>query len=207
MSWVATAAVGSAVAGNYLNSQATKDAADAQRDASNRSIALEREMWETGRADLAPYRDAGVNALGQMQNFQMPNFSIDNFQASPDYQFRLTQGLDDVNTAAGAGLMRNSGRTMKALEDYRQDTAAGEYSNWYGRQMGQNQDQWNRYAQMAGLGGNATSQAVNANQNTANAISQQYGNIGNANSAAAMQPANYYNNMMNQGMQAYALWK
>ncbi len=186
-------------------SEAAKDAARAANSQSQNAIDLQREMWQTSRGDLAPYREAGVNALGQLQNFQMPTFNPADFQASPDYQFRLNQGLDAVNKSAGAGLMRNSGRTLKALNDYGQGMASQEWNNWYGRRMGENQDQWNRLSQVAGLGSGANSMAVNANQNAANGMSQQYGNIGQANAAAAMQGYNGLANLVGQGAMVYGM--
>lgn len=185
--------------------EAAKDAARDVRDASNASTALQREMWQTSRDDLAPYREAGVNALNTMGGYQMPSMTMDDFYASPDYNFRLQEGTNALLNGANAGGMRLSGRTLKGLEDYGQNLASSEYGNWYGRRMGENQDQWNRYATLAGYGSGANSQAVNANQNTANAISNNLMNTGNANAAASMQGYNGTMGLLNTGMMGAGL--
>lgn len=180
--------------------EAAKEANKKIQNAADASTALQREMWQTSRSDFAPYREAGTNALAQMTGYQMPDTGIEQFQASPDYNFRLQQGTNALLNAANAGGMRLSGRTLQALQDLGQQQASQEYGNWYGRTMGQNQDQWNRLAQMAGLGGSATSQAATANQQMANAISNNLLNQGQANAAATMQGYQGMNNLLNQGL-------
>lgn len=184
---------------------AAKDAANATKDASNKSIALQREMWQKSLDLNKPFYDAGVGALGQLQALRAPSMDIGNFKASPDYNFRLQQGQNQILSGAGAQGMRLSGATLKALNDYGQNTASQEYSSWYGRRMGEYQDQWNRLAQMAGIGQTANSAAMGANQNAAAGISQQYQNIGNANAAVAMQGYNGFMNLLNLGAKAYGM--
>ena len=55
------------------------------------------------------------------------------FRASPDYQFRLQQGLNalDRSAAARGGLL--SGNQLRAVTDFGQNLAAGEYANYYNR--------------------------------------------------------------------------
>ena len=54
--------VGSAV-GGVMQGNAAGKAADAQLQASREATALQREMWETGRTDMEPWRRTGQNAL------------------------------------------------------------------------------------------------------------------------------------------------
>lgn len=179
--------------------QAKQAAKDVQK-ASDASTALQREMYQTSRADFAPYREAGTNALAQMTGYQMPSTAIQDFQASPDYNYRLQQGTNALLNAANAGGMRLSGRTLQALQDVGQKMASQEYGTWYGRQIGAGQDQWNRLAQLAGLGSGATQQAAQSNQALANAVSNNMMNSAQANAAASMQGYTGLNNLLNLGM-------
>lgn len=180
--------------------EAAKDAARQQRASTGENIALQREMWQTSRKDLAPYREAGTRALGRLEGMRMPSFSLEDFYASPDYQFRLQQGRENVLAGAGAGGMRLSGRTLEALMGLGQGMASAEYGNWYGRRMGESQDEWNRQAQLAGIGQGATSQAVGANQAATQNIMQQNQALANANAAASMQGYYGMQNLIGQGM-------
>lgn len=81
--------------------------------------------FDDASAYLDPYSEAGVNALNQLQD------PIANFYASPDYEFRRSEGLRDVgNLFAAKG---GGGNAMKALTRYSGDLASGEFGNWFGR--------------------------------------------------------------------------
>lgn len=199
------ALLGGAVIGGLLNKQAADSAAGAQRDAANTNTALEREMWLKNLELNRPFYDSGVNALSRLNSFQMPSMTLEDFQASPDYQFRVQGGQNALLSGASAAGMRLSGRTLKALQDYGQGMAGQEFGNWYGRRYGAGVDDWNRNAQLAGIGQTANSQAIAANANAANNIANNNMLIANANSAQAMQPANYLNNMLGQGIMAWGM--
>jgi hypothetical protein len=57
---------GSSIISGLLGSKAAGQAADAQRYAADTAAGVQREMYDTTRADLAPYRDAGVPALQRL---------------------------------------------------------------------------------------------------------------------------------------------
>lgn len=123
-------------------------------------------------------------------------------QNDPGYKFRLMTGLDQMTNSAAArgGLL--SGGTEKAMEDWAQNDASGEYQNVYGRAhdtyntnfnaFNLNRDAaFNKLAAIAGLGQTSTGQLVNAGENfansastnllgTAGAIGQQLNNAGAA---------------------------
>ena len=75
-----------------------------------------------------------------------PNYS--NFFASPDYQFRLGEGLNAVQNSAAARGGLYSGNALRGITEYGQGLAAGEFGNWF-----------NRNAALAGIGQAATQQA------------------------------------------------
>jgi len=63
MSWVATAVIGSAVVGAGASIYSGNKAADALEKSGNAELALQRDIFDQQREDLAPYRDVGYSAL------------------------------------------------------------------------------------------------------------------------------------------------
>lgn len=147
----------------------------AQQRATDSANSTLRGMYDQQRADMEPWRQAGGQALGQLQGDFMANW-----QQDPGYQFRMNEGMKAINSAAAARGMGNSGATMKALTKYGQDYASNEYDKAYNRNF-------NRLSTLAGFG----SQASNTNVNSAgNYGSQVAGNaIGMGNASASNQIA------------------
>lgn len=110
---------------------------------------------------------------------QMQNNAFNRFRASPDYQFRLNEGLDAVASSAAArgGLL--SGAAGKAMNKYAQNLASSEYGNY-----------WNRLAQLAGYGQSGVNNAASLGQNYATAAGQNTINAGNARASGYINSAN-----------------
>lgn len=162
----AVLSVGSSLYGASQQSKAAKKAAQASQAATDAAIAEQRRQYDQTRADNMPWHDAGVAALGRLND---PNAS---FQASPDYAFRKAQGLEAVTQNAAVNHLLNSGSVLKGLTGYGQNLASGEFNNW-----------WSRQAGLAGAGQNANSLLANSGQNTANNIGSAL--TGNANNLAS----------------------
>lgn len=85
--------------------------------------------------------------------------AFDQFRNSTGYQFRRDQGMDAVNSGyAGAGTLK-SGAAMKAINDYGQNMATGEFANYMGM-LGNQQS----------LGANAASAQAGVSQNMGNSL-------------------------------------
>src|SRR5690606_3351521 len=170
--------------GEYRAGQAAErgqeKAMAAQERIAERNLAFLRDIYEQGQEQMAPYQAAGERALGRLESFQAPSFSLADFEASPDYQFLLQEGERELLSGASAGGMRISGRTLKALQDYGQQTASREYGNWYARQAGQSQDAWNRMASIAGIGQSSSQAAMAAGGQYGGMGSGVLGNLGAA---------------------------
>lgn len=170
---IAAAAIGAigAIGGAAINSKGQKDAAAKQQSATKNTLTLQKYQYDTTRADQEPWRKFGQNALANLSD---PTKS---FQESPDYQFRLSRGLEGVTqNKAVAGLLK-SGSALKGLNDYAGGSASAEYGDWYNRQMAG-----------AGLGQTANAANQQAGQAYANAVGQ----ANQANALAGMQSS--YNN-------------
>ena len=125
------------------------EAADAQKDASNAALANERAMFDTTRADLAPYRDTGTSALtkyadslGLNGNAARDQFRTD-FRADPGYQYAFDEGQRAVQGSAAARSGLLSGGALRALQRTGQGMADQQYGSYLDRfsnlaNMGQN---------------------------------------------------------------------
>lgn len=175
------AAISSAVAVGVGSAYTAKRSADKQtkalRKGNDASVAEQRRQYDTTREDFAPWRAAGADALGQITGDNV----LDNFFASPDYEFRRSEGMRDIgNQFAARG---GGGNAMKALAGYNSNLAAGEYGNWFNRMFGISE---------AGRGAQGT--VAHAGMNAANNISAGYMNTG-ANIAGVR--GNQYSNINN----------
>lgn len=113
-----------------------------------------------------------------------PDFS--QFYVSPDYNFRLDEGIKALDRSAAANGMLLSGAQAKALSRYGQGMASQEYGNY-----------WNRLAAMSGIGQTGT----NATQNAGSQFSAQAGNAlqdaGDARASGYLYNANAKNSLAN----------
>jgi hypothetical protein len=195
---IETAILGSAVLGAYGANKASKT----QSQAATQAADVQRSQFEQTREDQAPYREAGYNALAEMQRTagNVPGafrFGAGDYQADPGYAFRLSEGQKalDRQAAARGGLI--SGGALKAAQRYGQEMGSQEFGNAYNRALtGYNTDVarenqlYNRQAGLAGIGQTATNLVGTAGQNyttnvgnlmTSGAAANAAGQVGMAN--------------------------
>jgi len=145
----------------------------------------QREAAEGAAANFRPYAAIGDQAAGEMagrlnKNSLLRDFAPGDMKKDPGYQFRLDQGNQAIDRAAGARGSRYSGATLKGLQRYAQDYATGEYQNAYNRY---NQNRTMNYNFLAGpmqMGMGAQGQVGNYMGNAADA--RAAGAMGGANS-------------------------
>lgn len=170
---------GASLFGASKQSKAVSNAADEAAAVQREALGLQRDAMGLARQDLAPYREVGVPALGAMQNAAGVNGpaghaqALQDFQASPGYQFQFDEGMRAVNAGAAAQGMSNSGATLKALQARGQQLANQDFSQYY-----------NRLAGLAQIGQASAAGTASAGIQSANA----QGNIlgGMANTAASL---------------------
>jgi len=197
MTWVATAIVGSAVVGASTAKSAAKtqagaaaQASDVQKQVADQQVALQREMFEKIREDQAPYRQAGYNALAEMQRTagNVPGafkFGAGDYQADPGYAFRLAEGQKalDRQAAARGGLI--SGGALRAAQRFGQEMGSQEFGNAYNRaltgyntEVARENQLYNRQAALSGTGQTATNLVGQAGQNYATGAGSALGTYG-----------------------------
>jgi hypothetical protein len=194
----ATAILGSAV----LGAAASRSASKTQAGAAQQAADVQRSQFEQTREDQAPYRQAGYNALAELQRTagNAPGafrFGAGDYQADPGYAFRLAEGQKalDRQAAARGGLI--SGGALRAAQRYGQEMGSQEFGNAYNRALtGYNADVarenqlYNRQAALAGIGQTATNLVGQAGQNYATNVGNLMTGAGAAQAAGQVGMAN-----------------
>jgi hypothetical protein len=172
-----------------IQNSAANRAIGAQTNATNSANALQKYMYDTTRGDYAPYRQAGTQAVGQLQNLLQNPGSITN---DPGYQFGLNQGQTAIDHSAASRGGLYSGATLKALERYGQDYGGTKLN-----------DAYNRYAGVAQLGATGTAGTAQAGSNYANQVGNNTTGLGNAQAGNALYSGNVFGNALNGAVSAY----
>jgi len=187
--------IAATVIGGVAQSNAANSAADSQENAANAQIAESRRVNEQIRSDLAPYRESGqraYNALGYELGLSDAPEGYQGISMSPMAKFGLEQGRGEIEAGASFSGGLYSGRSMKALEDYRQGMALSDRAS-----------QLDRLTGYAASGQNAAAQTAAADTNNLSAVTNALGSIGNAQSAAAVGRGNAITGGIQQGIGLY----
>ena len=199
---------GTSLVTGAMGARAAKDAARIQAEAADRAAAQQREMFDIGRADLAPYRERGYAALGDIAQ-RMPYFTQQftteealSPYLDPSMAFRMkygTQATERLANVAGGAL---SGNTLRGLTEFGQGLASTEYANAFNRAQTERANIYNTLANIAGMGQGAVNLGVGQGQalgqslaglTTGAGAAQAAGVVGatNAMTQALQTPSNY----------------
>ena len=194
----AAAILGSAALGAVASRSASKTQAGAAQQAAD----VQRSQFEQTRADQAPYREAGYNALANLQRTagNVPaafKFGDYEFKADPGFGFRLAEGQKalDRQAAARGGLI--SGGALRAAQRYGQEMGSQEFGNAfnraltsYGTDVARENQLYNRQAALAGIGQTSTNLVGQAGQNYATNVGNLMTGAGAAQAAGQVGMAN-----------------
>jgi hypothetical protein len=192
-----TAAVagGTTLVSGKMQADAAKDAAAMQVAGGDRALAQQLRMFEMGREDQAPYREAGYTALKDIESLKpmfTAQFGPEQFEQylDPSMEFRRRLGEQTTARMLNVGGGAISGNTLRGLEEFGQGLASTEYGNAFNRFQNQRTNIYNTLANIAGMGQNAVNTGVTAGQNfaaqqtgliTGQAAAQAAGQVGAAN--------------------------
>jgi len=145
-------------------------------------------MYQQTRADLAPFRAAGVQGTNMlMAALPELNSKINLDQAwlqqQPGYQFALRQGLKGVQNSAAARGLGTSGAALKGAAGFTTGLADQTYQNQFSNEMAQRDARFNRLMGTANLGANAAAQTGQSAIATGQGIASN--TIGGGNAMAA----------------------
>lgn len=216
---LASAAIGvvGSLAGGFMQSQAADKATAAGKEATDKNIAESQRQYDTNRADLAPWRAAGEEALTKLKagiadgSFDPAKFD---YTKDPGYEFRMAEGTKAVERSAAARGNLFSGATGKALTQYGQDFASNEYDRAYARAADSKRTNYNVLAGVAGVGQQAVNSGISSgNVNTGNIIAAN-NNGANAAMTGAYRSGDAWSNAfsgvgksLNTGIENYLLYK
>jgi len=206
-----------------IGSNAAQNAANAQSQAAQQGIDLQRQMFNTINQQQAPYRSAGYNALnqlgglgaGQYQQYDAAGNPISTGTGTgyltkqfgpadlaaglaPNYDFMLQQGQMANQRAANVGGGALGGNALQGLQNYTQNYAGNAYQNAFQNFQNQRTNIYNTLAGIAGIGQTGQAATNTAAQNATNAQTQL--GVGSAAAQAAGQigTAGAYGNALGQ---------
>ena len=206
---------GASILGGKSQSDAAKSAAKSQAKATKATIAQQERALERQIGLQEPFRQTGVNALADYGTAsQYTPFGMDQFQADPGYQFRMSEGLKALERSAASRGILQSGGTLKDITRFGQDAASQEYQNAFQRYLTERQAKLQPLEYRIGLGQAAASgQAANVGS-TATNVGGLTTSLGDIRAAGTMGQANAYNNMLSnisglatQGANAYGQYQ
>lgn len=153
MAWVATAVIGAGVLGAGASIYGANKAADTQQANAQHVADIQQQQYQQTRSDLSPYRDIGAQAAtnlgGRLSDLTSP-IVMDQatLEATPGYQFNLTQGQKAVTNSAAARGLGTSGAALKGAATFATGLADNTYQNQFNNA---NTNQTNAYNRLKGL--------------------------------------------------------
>lgn len=179
-----------AAQGGYLDKQLAASYATLDKQ-----LEFQKQIYEQQRADLAPYREAGLKGQNRLMEYlgiggntgatdygkyATAEFTPEAFLANkdPGYGFRMSEGLKAVDRQAAARGGLISGAALKASQRFGQDMASQEYSNAFNRYQTVRGNTLSPYQNLQGVGLNAANMTGNAGANYGSAGSQAMGAAG-----------------------------
>jgi hypothetical protein len=205
MPWI----VGGAILGGALiGGNAAQGAADTQAAGAGRAADIQKQMYDQTRGDLAPWMQGGQVALSQLQQ-QLPQFTkpfgMQDFQASPAYQFNLEQGQQAINKGAAARGGFYQPGTLQDIAKFSQGLASNEFQNAFSNYNTNQNNIWNRLYGLSGSGQNAAAGLGGFGAQAAGQIGQAYTGAANAQAAGTVGQANALTGALGQGYNAYMM--
>ena len=197
-----TAIIGVSVAGTaysaYSSSRASSKAAKSQERAAQAAQAWEERVYYQTREDMAPWMEAGEEALGELQaRIKEGPRGVLEFPQDPYYNFLLEEGVKARERGAAAKGLLLSGAEEKALTQFGQDIGGGKYQqyleNWY--------KSLTPLQSLAGLGQTTAQQTSALGTQQAGQIGQNILAGGQAQAAGQLGQANTWANALGWGGQ------
>jgi hypothetical protein len=196
--WMIPAAI---LGSSLLGSRSAGKAADVQAGAADRAAELQREQFERQVELQAPFREAGLRALPELEAAsRYTPFGMQQFQQDPGYNFRMSEGMKGLERSAAArgGLL--SGSMLKGIQRFGQDLGSQEYMNAFNRYQAERNARLNPLQSLAGMSQTSTNQLGAAGQAMASGVGEAMGAAGQARASGYMGQANVLSGALGQYM-------
>lgn len=182
---VAVAVIGAGALGAATTAYSANKAAGAQKEAAQKAADTSMAMYERTRADLTPFRDIGGQAAADMSTrladltspIVMDQATL---EATPGYQFNLTQGLKSVQNSAAARGLGTSGAALKGAATFATGLADSTYQNQFANAVTNQTNAYNRLKGLIDTGSNAAAQTGTAGTHAADTAASAAVGAGNA---------------------------
>jgi hypothetical protein len=135
----------------------------------------------------------------------MRDFSLQDFQTDPGYQFRMGEGAKAIENSAAARGMQLSGANLKGLTRFNQDFASNEYGNAWNRDSNEKQRKFNFLTGQSGQGQQTAAQVGQFGANASGSIADNYLQAGNARAAGQVGSATAWGNAIGDVSDYYRL--
>jgi hypothetical protein len=192
MSTMGTYATPLALGANaLLGAYSANKAAGVQSDAARYAADLQREQFNRQVELQAPFREAGVRALPELEAAsRYTPFGMNQFQADPGYAFRLSEGQKQLDRMAAIRGGQISGSALKAAQRFGQDMGSQEYTNAFNRYQTERGARLNPLQSLAGMGQTSVNQLGAAGQSMASGVGEALGAGAQARASGYMGAAN-----------------
>jgi len=195
------------LAGSFLQSRSAEKAAETVAGATDQASATQWAIYQQSREDLAPWREAGGEALGDLVNMieKGPGEFVPADQ--PGYKFGYEEFVEKptLRMASATGSLGGGG-TQKALTRYAQDYASQEFDNFLTR--------WYKsltpYQSLAGIGQATAAQGAQTGAYTGAQIGQNIIAGGEARATGYANQGNIWGNALSgvgQNALDYSIYK
>ena len=195
------------LAGSFLQSRSAEKAAETVAGATDQASATQWAIYQQSREDLAPWREAGGEALGDLVNMMEkgPGEFVPSEQ--PGYKFGYEEFVEKptLRLASATGALGGGG-TQKALTRYAQDYASQEFDNFLTR--------WYKsltpYQSLAGIGQATAAQGAQTGAYTGAQIGQNIIAGGEARATGYANQGNIWGNVLSgvgQNALDYSIYK
>lgn len=199
---------GASLLGAGINAYSANKAAKTSAKGYEKALQRQEELQ-------APFREAGLTSQNRLLDYmglgKDPNaegfgkyardFSMADYQADPGYQFRLKEGLKDLDRKMAMRGGSLSGNAIRAGQDYAQNMASQEYQNAFNRYQINRSNQLTPLQSLMGAGQTSANILTDASgraiQGAADARASGYLGVGNALNQGITGGINAY---QNQGM-------
>lgn len=211
MPWVMA---GASLVGSLISSSGARDAANTQADAQNRAAALQKQMFDTQRQDLQPFREAGAGAAGVLGADVTGSRSITggvnqndiNQFLNPGAQFAMDWGTRATTNLANTSGGAFSGNTLKAISDYTTGSALNQfYTPAMNAAMQNKQNIYGNLMGVANMGEAAASNSATGGSTYAQNIGTNIAGAGASQAGGQVAGANAFTGGVNNAASWYAL--
>jgi hypothetical protein len=164
--------------------------------ASDKSVALQREMYEKAIELLQPYIDLGTRGIGAyeqgVKELSKPiELNQQWLEQTPGYQFALSEGLKNTQDAAAAKGLGVSGAALKGAGEYATGLADQTWKSQFAAEMEQRQQRYNMLLGPVSAGASAAGGGANAGLQTGTNITNTWMQEAAAKDAAKQNAFNF----------------